>query len=136
MHQYLVDQGSWSYTERAHETQPNSTYADHPTWEQVTSRVLYCMASCFHHHMLRYIREAKIPKKAWGSLMKIFPTNTTAHKFQLSQQLNNIQQRDMSISSYTVKIKEMCDSLSSINVNIDDVVPFSSGSLRESGGNH
>ena len=34
--------------------------------------------------------------------------------------LNNIQLRDMSIGSYTLKIKELCDSLGSINVSIDD----------------
>ena len=46
--------------------------------------------------------------------------NTIARKLQLHQELNNIQQRDMSIGSYTMKIKELCDSLASINVNIDD----------------
>ena len=34
--------------------------------------------------------------------------------------MNNIQQRDMSITTYTLKIKELCDSLGSISVNIDD----------------
>ena len=31
-----------------------------------------------------------------------------------------MQQRDMSITSYTLKIKELCDALSLINVVIDD----------------
>ena len=34
--------------------------------------------------------------------------------------MNNIQQREMSITTYTFKIKELCDSLGSISVNIDD----------------
>ena len=46
--------------------------------------------------------------------------NTIARKLQLRQELNNIQQRDMSIGSYTLKIKELCDSLGLINVSIDD----------------
>ena len=46
--------------------------------------------------------------------------NTTARKFKISKELNNIKLRDMSIGSYNLKIKELCDSLGSINVNIND----------------
>ena len=42
-------------------------------------------------------------------------SNTTARKLQLRQELNNIQQRDTSITSYTLKIKELCDALGSID---------------------
>ena len=52
MHQYLVEQGYWSYIQGAHEDQPDSTYANYPAWEQAASRVLYCLASCVHDHML------------------------------------------------------------------------------------
>ena len=110
MHQDLVGQGFWIYVEGAH--------ADHPAWEQAASRVMYCLASCVHDHML--IGEAKTPKETWGNLKKIFTANTTTRKLQLQQELNNIQQRDMSIHNYTLKIKELYDSLKSINVNIDD----------------
>ena len=120
MHQYLVRQGYWSYIEGAHETQPNPTHADYPAWEQAASRVLYCLASCVHDHMLGYIREAKMPKQVWENLKKIFAANTAAQKLQLRQELNNLQQRDMSITSYTLKIKELCDAIGSINVIIDD----------------
>ena len=120
MHQYLVGQGYWSYIEGARENQPNPTHADYPAWEQAASRVLYCLASCVHDHMLGYIREAKTPKQAWENLKKIFAANTAARKLQLRQELNDIQQRDMSIGNYTLKIKELCDALGSINVSIDD----------------
>ena len=59
-------------------------------------------------------------KEEWGNLKKIFAANTIAWKLQLNQELNNIQQRNMSIASYTLKIKELNDSLISINLNIDD----------------
>ena len=49
--------------------------------------------------MLGYIREAKTSKEAWGNLKKIFMANTTECKLQLRQDLNNIQQKDMSIAS-------------------------------------
>ena len=54
---------------------------------------------------------------AWEQAMR---ANTVACKLQLQHELNNIQQRDMSITSYTLKIKELCDVLRSINVIIND----------------
>ena len=91
MHQYLVGQGYWSYIKGAHEDQPGPTAPKYATWEQATSRVMYCLAICVHDHMLDYIREAKTPKEAWENLQKIFVANTTARKLQLRQELNNIQ---------------------------------------------
>ena len=70
--------------------------------------------------MLGYIRDANMPKEAWEDLRKIFVANTTARRLQLRQELNNIQQKDMFVSDYTAKIKSICDSLGSINVNIDE----------------
>ena len=70
--------------------------------------------------MLGYIRVAKMPNEAWENLHKIFTAHTTARRLQLHQELNNIQQRDMSIATYILKIKELCDSLGSIGVNIDN----------------
>ena len=64
MQQYLVSLDYWGYIEGAQEMQPNPTHADYPTWEEAVSRVLYCLASCIHDHMLSYIREAKMPKEA------------------------------------------------------------------------
>ena len=81
---------------------------------------MYCLATCVHDHMLSHIRDTKTPKEAWENLKKIFATNTTARKLQLRQELNNIQQKDMSVSDYTIKIKSICDSLGSINVNVDE----------------
>ena len=62
--------------------------------------------------MLSHIRDAKTPKEAWENLKKILATNTTARNLQLGQ-------KDMSVSDYTAKIKSICDSLGSINVNVD-----------------
>ena len=120
MHQYLVGQGYWSYIKGAQENKPNPTDAEYATSEQAASRVMYCLATCVHDHMLGYIREAKTPKEAWENLKKIFAANTMTHKLQFCQELNNVQQRDMSITRYTLKTKGLCDSLCSINVNVED----------------
>ena len=80
MHQYLVEQGYWSYIKGAHENQPVLMAPEYATWEQATSRVMYCLATCVHDHMLGYIREAKTPKEAWENLGKIFAANTTARR--------------------------------------------------------
>ena len=91
MHQYLVRQGYWSYIKGAHEDQPVVTAPEYATWEQAASRVMYCLATCVHNHMLGYICKAKTPKEAWENLRKIFAANTTARRLQLCQELSNIQ---------------------------------------------
>mgnify|MGYP002775871015 FL=1 len=61
MNQYLVGQGYWSYINGAQENKPEITNANYPTWEQGASRVMYCLATCVHDHMLSHIRDAKTP---------------------------------------------------------------------------
>ena len=119
MNQYLVNQGYWSYINDAQENKPEITNANYPTWEQGVSWVMYCLATCVHEHMLSQIRDAKMPKEAWENLRKFFAAKMTARKLQLRQELNNIRQNDMSVSDYTAKINNICDSLDSINVNVD-----------------
>ena len=78
------------------------------------------IASYVDDQMLNYIKDAKAPKEAWENLKKIFAASTTTRKLQLRQELNNIRQRDMSVTDYTTKIKEICDALGSINVTVDE----------------
>ena len=61
-----------------------------------------------------------MPNEACENLKKIFVAKTTTRKLQLRQELKNIQQRDMSITNYTLKNKELCDSLYLIKVNVED----------------
>ena len=70
--------------------------------------------------MIGYIRDVKTPKQAWENLKKIFATSTSARKLQLRQELNNILQKDMLVSDYTMKIKEICNALGSIEVTVDE----------------
>ena len=97
---------------------PESTHRDFPAWEQSASRILYCFASCVGEQLLSYIRDAKTPKGAWENLKKIFATSTTARKLQFEQELSNLRQRDLSVADYTSKIKDISDSLASIEVKI------------------
>ena len=46
--------------------------------------------------------------------------STKARKLQLRQELSNLRQRDLSVADYTSKIKDICDSLASIEVNIEE----------------
>ena len=70
--------------------------------------------------MLSYIWEAKTLKEACENLKNILTTNMIARKHKLCQELNNVKQKDMSITSYTLKNKELCEWLDSINVNVDE----------------
>ena len=70
--------------------------------------------------LLSYIQDARTLKVAWGNLKKIFATSTKSTKLQLRQELSIVRQRDMSVANYTSKIKEICDSLNSINVMLKE----------------
>ena len=120
MHQYLLGHEYWSYVDGASDTTPDSTHRDFPVWEQSASRVLYCFASCVGEQLLSYIWDAKTPKDAWGNLKKIFPASARTRKLQLRQEFSNLRQRNLSVADYTSKIKDICDSLASIDVNIEE----------------
>ena len=120
MHQYLLGHGYWSYVDGANDAAPESTHRDFPAWEQSASRVLYCFASCVGEQLLSYVRDAQTPKGAWENLKKVFGESTTARKLQLRQELSNLRQRDLLVADYTSKIKDICDSLDSIEVNIEE----------------
>ena len=106
--------------EGANDATPNLTHKDFSAWEQSGSRVLYYSASNVDDQLLSYIRDAKTPNEALGNLKKIFVASTTAKKLQLRQELSNVRQRDMSVADYTSRIKDICDSLASINVNVEE----------------
>ena len=80
-----------SYIHGENEVAPKSTHKDFMAWELATSIVLCYLASCVHDQMLGYIRNAKMPKKAWDNLNKFFAEGTMIYKLQLCQKLNNIQ---------------------------------------------
>jgi hypothetical protein len=120
MLQYLLGHGYWSYVDDANDTVPNPTDAGFATWEKSASRVMYCFVSCVGEQLLCYIRDAGTPKAAWENLKKIFAASSTAKKLQLRQELSNLRQRDLSVADYTLKINQICDSLASIGVNIDE----------------
>ena len=120
MHQYFLGHGYWSYVDGTNETAHESTHIDFQAWEQSASKVLYCFMSCVSEQLLRYIRDARTPKNAWGNLKKIFAASTTTRKLQLQQELSNLQQHDLSVVDCTSKIKDICDSLASIDVNVEE----------------
>ena len=43
-----------------------------------------------------------------------------ARKLRLRQELSNLRQRDLSVADYTSRIKDISDSLASIEVNIEE----------------
>jgi hypothetical protein len=70
--------------------------------------------------MIVHIQDAKSPKQAWDTLVKIYNTNTQACKMQLKQELHNLQKNKMNISDYSTKVKNLADVLASIRAPVDD----------------
>jgi hypothetical protein len=70
--------------------------------------------------MIVHIQDAKSPKQAWDTLVKMYNTNTQARKMQLKQELHNLQKNKMNISDYFIKVKNLADALASIGALVDD----------------
>jgi hypothetical protein len=70
--------------------------------------------------MIVHIQDAKSPKQAWDTLVKMYNTNTQARKMQLKQELHNLQKNKMNINDYSTKVKNLTDALASIGAPVDD----------------
>jgi hypothetical protein len=70
--------------------------------------------------MIVHIQDAKSPKQAWDTLVKMYSTNTQARKMQLKQELHNLQKNKMNINDYSTKVKNLADALASIGAPVDD----------------
>jgi hypothetical protein len=70
--------------------------------------------------MIVHIQDAKSPKQAWDTLVKMYSTNTQARKMQLKQELHNLQKNKMNINDYSTKVKNLADALASIGTPVDD----------------
>jgi hypothetical protein len=70
--------------------------------------------------MIVHIQDAKSPKQAWDTLVKMYSTNTQARKMQLKQKLHNLHKNKMNISDYSTKVKKLVDALASIGALVDD----------------
>jgi hypothetical protein len=70
--------------------------------------------------MIVHIQDAKSPKQAWDTLMKMYNTNTQTHKMQLKQELHNLQKNKVNINDYFTKVKNFTDALAFIRAPIND----------------
>ena len=64
MHQYLVGQGYWSYIKERKKINPTQRLPNtqHGSKPQAASRVMHCLVTCVHDHMLGYIAEGGVGK--------------------------------------------------------------------------
>ncbi|MCO5546845.1 hypothetical protein L7F22_000282 [Adiantum nelumboides] len=81
---------------------------------------MYWLSISLQISMIEHIQDAMSPKESWDILVKMFATNTKARKIQLKNELHTIEQKNMSINDYALKIKSICESLASINVTMED----------------
>jgi hypothetical protein len=81
---------------------------------------LYWLSVSVSDSMIMHIQDAKSPKQAWDTLVKMYSTNTQARKMQLKQELHNLQKNKMNISDYSTKVKNLADALASIGAPVDD----------------
>jgi hypothetical protein len=53
-------------------------------------KVLYWLFVNVSNSMIVHIQDAKSPKQAWDTFVKMYNTNTQARKMQLKQKLHNL----------------------------------------------
>jgi hypothetical protein len=70
--------------------------------------------------MIVHIQDEKSPKQFWDTLVKMYNTNTQAHKMKLKQELHNLQKNKMNINDYSTKVKNLAYALVSIGAHVDD----------------
>jgi hypothetical protein len=60
------------------------------TWHGKAKKVMYWLSTNVSDSMIVHIQDAKSPKQAWDTLVKMYNTNTQARKMQLKQELHNL----------------------------------------------
>ena len=89
-------------------------------WHENTKKVMYWLSVSVLDSMIVHIQDAKMPKEAWDTLVKMYNTNTTARKTHLQQKLHNVHKNKLNINEYSMKVKGLADSLGSTRASIDD----------------
>jgi hypothetical protein len=90
------------------------------TWHEKVRKVLHWLFVSVSDSMIVHIQDAKSPKQAWDTLVKMYNTNTQACKMQFKQELHNLQKNKMNISDYSTKVKNLVDALTSIGAFVYD----------------
>ncbi|MCO5571419.1 hypothetical protein L7F22_025159 [Adiantum nelumboides] len=81
---------------------------------------MYWLSVNVSNSIVGHIQEGDSPKDAWDNMIAFNANNTRARKTQLKNELNTIKQGQLTVNDYTLKIKALCESLSSIGVAMDD----------------
>ncbi len=93
---FLMGEGYWEFI-TSDETEPplseNPTQQQiqtNKTWHEKIRKILYWLFVSVFDSMIMHIQDAKSPKQAWDTLVKMYNTNTQTRKMQLKQELHNL----------------------------------------------
>jgi uncharacterized protein YegL len=86
---FLMGKGCWEFItsdEKEHPLPKNLTQQQtqvNKTWHENVRKILYWLSASVSNSMIVHIQDAKSPKQAWDTLVKMYNTNTQARKMQL-----------------------------------------------------
>ena len=96
MTNFLMEKGVWPFI-NGDEQEPvlgaAPTIADLKTfreWHEKAMKVMYWLSVSVLDSMIVHIQDAKMPKEAWDTLVKLYNTNTTTWEMQLKHELHNV----------------------------------------------
>ncbi|KAJ4972418.1 hypothetical protein NE237_005517 [Protea cynaroides] len=98
---YLQGQDLWEVINGADTNQPNDSSENS---EATTQKEL-----------LDYIRDAKSPKEAWDAFATLFSKKNTTRLQMLENEIGSINQGNLTISNYFMKVKMICQEISQLD---------------------
>ncbi len=123
---FLMGKGYWEFIigdEKEPPLPENPTQQQiqaNKTWHEKIMKVLYQFSVSVSDSMIVHIQDAKSPKQAWDTLVKMYSSNTQTCKMQLKQELQNLQKNKMNIRDYSTKVKNLTNVLAFIGALVDD----------------
>ncbi|KAJ4971777.1 hypothetical protein NE237_004876 [Protea cynaroides] len=115
---YLKGQDLWEVVNGADTNQPNDSSENSEAirkWKIKAGKTLFVLKATTQKELLDYIRDAKSPKEAWDAFATLFSKKNTARLQMLENEIGSINQGNLTISNYFMKVKMICQEISQLD---------------------
>ncbi|KAJ4951697.1 hypothetical protein NE237_028529 [Protea cynaroides] len=115
---YLQGQDLWEVVNGADTNQPNDSSENSEAirkWKIKAGKALFVLKATTQKELLDYIRDAKSPKEAWDAFATLFSKKNTARLQMLENEIGSINQGNLTISNYFMKVKMICQEIFQLN---------------------
>ncbi|KAJ8767457.1 hypothetical protein K2173_017501 [Erythroxylum novogranatense] len=113
---YLQGQDLWEVVNGSEVMSPEIEDANGTLrkWRIKAGKAMFALKTTIEEDVLEHIRDAKTPKEAWDTFIKLFSKKNDTRLQLLESELLSVAQRDMSIAQYFHKVKSLCREISEL----------------------